>query len=131
MTQQIICEKCGSEMNDRSSGNSIWVECPKCGWGWACTTYDPSMDDETAYEIWLHPGNSQSPEVLRLIASIAGVNLLQAKKMLNVAKPIMLYKAHNEAASSQTRVQKMQAIAKSLKQNNISFFIVPDFKYDF
>lgn len=130
MTQKIICEKCGSKMIDRSSGNSIWVECPKCGWGWASTTYDPSVDDETAYEIWLSPGNSQSPEVLRLIASIAGVNLLQAKKMLNAEEPIMLYKAYNEAASSQTRAQKIQVIAKSLKQNNISFFIVPDFKYD-
>ena len=88
------------------------------------------MDDETAYEIWLHPGNTQSPEVLRLIASIAGINLLQAKKMLNAEEPIMLYKADNEVASSQTGVQKIQVIAKSLMQNNISFFIVPDYKYD-
>ena len=130
MSQRIICEKCGSEMIDRSSGNSIWVECPKCGWGWATTTYDPSLDDETAYEIWLHPGNFQSPEVLRLIAGIAGVNLLQAKKMLNTEEPIMLYKAYNETASSQSRVQKIQNIAKRLIQKNISFFIVPDFKYD-
>ena len=59
MTDKIICEKCGCEMTDRSSGDSICVECPQCGWGWATTTYDPSLDDNTAYELWLLPGNAQ------------------------------------------------------------------------
>ena len=100
MNEKMFCEKCGAEMIDRSEGDSIFVECPNCGWGWATTTYDPSMDDETEYEIWLRPGNAQSPEMLRLIADIANVNLLQAKKMLNNEEPVLLYKAYREAAAS-------------------------------
>lgn len=129
MSEKIICEKCGAEMMDRSSGGSILVECPNCGWGWASTSYDPTADDETAYEIWLKPGNSQSPEILRLIASIANINLLQAKKILSNKEPVMLYKAYGEAAAAQNKVQKTQATARRLKNANISFFIVPDFNY--
>ena len=128
MNEKMFCEKCGAEMIDRSEGDSIFVECPNCGWGWATTTYDPSMDDETEYEIWLRPGNAQSPEMLRLIADIANVNLLQAKKMLNNEEPVLLYKAYREAAAARNRVQKTQDVATRLAEANVLFYIVPDFK---
>ncbi len=130
MNEKIICEKCGAKMIDRSEGGSIFVECPNCGWGWATTTHDASMDDKTEYEIWLRPGNSQSAEILHLIADIANVNFLQAKKMLNNQEPVMLCKACNEAAASLSKVQKIQIIAGSLKKANVEFFITPDFKYE-
>ena len=130
MIEKIFCEKCGAEMIDRSEGDSIFVECPNCGWGWATTLSDPTADDDTKYEIWLQPGNSQSPEILHLIASIANVNLLQAKRMLNLQEPVLLYKAHNEAAASLNKVQRIQTIARNLKNANVDFFITPDFKYE-
>ena len=117
-------------MIDRSAVDSIFIECPNCGWGWAATAYDPTMDDETEYEIWLRPGNAQSPEILRLIAGIANINLLQAKEMLNQEEPVLLYKAYREAVAIQSKVQKTQAIAKRLSETNVLFYIVPDFKYD-
>lgn len=131
MTEKILCEKCGTEMIDRSEGGSILVECPNCGWGWATTSYDPTADDDTAYEIWLRPGNSQSTEMLRLIASVSNINYLQAKKMLNSEEPVLLYKADNEAAAIQNKVQKIQDIARRLEDANVMFFIVPDFRYDY
>lgn len=130
MIEKIICEKCGTEMIDHSKGDSIFVECPNCGWGWATTLSDPTADDDTKYEIWLRPGNPQSPEILHLIAGIANVNLLQAKKMLNHQEPVMLYKVCNEAASSLNKVQKIQRVAGNLKNANVEFFITPDFKYE-
>ncbi len=129
MSEKIICEKCGAEMIDRSTGDSIFIECPNCGWGWASTTYDSSMDDETAYEIWLCPGNSQSPEVLRLIADIANVNFLQAKMILNSKEPVMIYKAYTETVASLNKVQKIQVLGRSLKSAQVKFFISPEFKY--
>lgn len=130
MNEKIICEKCGTEMIDRSKGDSISIICPNCGWGWATTTHDPSMDDETEYEIWLRPGNAQSTEILRLIAGIANINLLQAKKLLSNEEPILLFKAHTEAVAVRNKVQKIQDIAKRLTEVNVLFFIVPDFKYE-
>lgn len=117
-------------MIDRSSGYSIVVECSKCGWGWATTTYDPTIDDDTSYEIWLMPGNPQTIEVIRLIAGIANVSYLQAKKMLGDEAPVMLYKAYNEAVASQTKVQKIQDIAGRLAGANVKFSIKPDFPYN-
>ena len=130
MNDKNICEKCGAEMIDRSSGDSIVVECSKCGWGWATTTYDPTIDDDTSYEIWLMPGNMQTLDTIRLIADIAGVNYLQAKKMLCDKAPVMLYKAYNEAVASQTGVQKIQDIAGRLAGANVIFSIKPDFPYN-
>lgn len=129
MGEKMICEKCGAEMIDRSTGESVFIECPNCGWGWATTTYDPRLDDETAYEIWLCPGNAQSPENLRLIAEIANINVLQAKRMLGNEEPVMLYKACGEAAAEQSRVQRVQSIAGKLADAGISYYITPDFKY--
>ena len=115
-------------MIDRSTGKSIIVECPNCGWGWAA--YNPGIEDETAYEIWLCPGNTQSPENLRLIAGIANINFLQAKRMMSREEPVMLYKARGEAVSEQSRVQRIQSIAGKLADAGISYFITPDFKYE-
>lgn len=130
MTEKIFCEKCGAGMIDRSEGDSVLVECPKCGWGWATTSCDPSADDDTEYEIWLRPGNTQSTEVLQLITGVANINFLQAKAMLSSDAPVILYKAYSEAAPVQTKVQKIQDISRKLTDANLMFFIVPDFSYD-
>lgn len=131
MKNKIICEQCGAEMNDYSSEGSIHVECPKCGWGWATTTYDASLDDETAYEIWLEPGNVQSSDILRMIANIASVNYLQAKKLLSSDEPVRIYTAHLESVSEHSKVQQIQKIARQLTDAQVKFHIVPDFSYTF
>ena len=130
MSEQILCEKCGAQMMPLLEYGSVGMTCPHCGWGWATTSSESTANDDTAYEVWLCSGNSQSPEVLRLIAGIANVNLLQAKKMLNSKEPVMLYKARSEAAASLNKVQKIRIIARSLKSAKIEFFISPEFKYE-
>lgn len=130
MSEQILCEKCGTQMIPLLEYGSVGMTCPNCGWGWATTSSDPTADDDTEYEIWVCPGNSQSPAVLRLIADIANVNLLQAKKMLGSQEPVMLYKACNEAAAALNKVQKILVIAGRLKSAKVEFFITPDFKYE-
>ncbi len=130
MTDKYVCEKCGTEMVNRSSKYSVVVECPKCGWGWATTSYDPTDDDNTEYEIWLLPGNVQTMETMRLIAHIASINYLQSKKMLESETPVMLYKACHEAVANLNKVQRIQDIAKKLNGSNIRFFVVPEFPYE-
>ena len=131
MTDKIICEKCGSEMNNRSSEGSIFIECPKCGWGWATTVYDATAEDDTSYEVWLLPGNPKTQKILRLIAGLANVNFLQAREMLNSETPVLLYKAVHEAVAEKNKVQRIQEIAKVLQTANIRFSISPDFPYTF
>lgn len=131
MTDKLICEKCGAEMVDRSVGASICIECPKCGWGWATTTYDLTDDDHTSYEIWLAPGNPQSLDVIRLIADIANINFVQAKRTLASEKAIMIYKAHPEAVAEMNMMQRTRCIAQRLFNAGLRFSILPDFPYDY
>lgn len=120
MTDKVICEKCGTEMVDRSVGASISIECPKCGWGWATTTCDITDDDHTPYEIWLAPGNPQSLDAIRIIADIANINLVQAKMTLASEKAIMIYKAHPEAVAEMNMVQRTRYIARRLANAGLS-----------
>lgn len=131
MTEKVICEKCGNEMIDRSYGDSIHIECPNCGWGWATTTYDPCLDDTTAYEIWISPGNKQSSENLRIIAKICHINFLQAKRVLNSSVPERLYPFIETSCSTQNRVLDIKKIANILLIAHINFYIAPDFPYEY
>lgn len=131
MTEKMICEKCGSEMIDQSIGDSICIECPKCGWGWATTTYDPTCEDRTPYEVWLELGNQQTLEILRLIANVAGVNFIQAKTILSSESPVMIYRACPEAAAEKNMVQQIQDVARKLLDAGVQFSIKPDFTYDY
>lgn len=127
----MICEKCGAEMVDRSGVKSICIECPQCGWGWATTTYDPTDEDCTPYEIWVLPGNPQSLDAIRLIACIANINFIQAKKSLACEKAFMVFKVHPEAVAETNMVQRIKDVARRLDNAGFRFFISPDFPYDY
>ena len=53
------CVKCGHEMLDHSTAQTICLECPNCGWGFATTLSQPLNEDMTDYEIYLNPGNPE------------------------------------------------------------------------
>ena len=46
------CVKCGHEMLDHSTAQTICLECPNCGWGFATTLSQPLNEDMTDYEIY-------------------------------------------------------------------------------
>lgn len=131
MTEKIICEKCGNEMENHSYNDSIHIECPNCGWGWATTTYDQSLDDTTAYEIWILPGNAHSAEILKTIAKIAHINILQAKKLLNKSEPTKLYPYSNYPCNTLNRIHEIKEFARILQTRNIQFYISPSFPYKY
>ena len=118
-------------MIDRSSEGSIVMECPKCGWGWATTTYNPIADDMTDYEIWLSPVNETTLRSIKLISGLINCNYNQAKTVLASTEPYLLYKAKDESISSQYKAERVQTIAKKLKEGNILFSILPEFPYKY
>lgn len=78
-------------------------------YAWSVRTADgdlqphcPSLTDEdmTDYKIYLNPGNTETMEHIKLISAICHVNYLQARKLLSSQKPVLIYKAEQEAASS-------------------------------
>ena len=87
-------------------------------------------DDNTDYEIWLQPGNTGNTSNIKLVADIANVNFVQAKQLLDSNCATMIYKAVSESATTMPKAQRVQIIAKRLKETEISFSISPDFPYD-
>ena len=101
-----------------------------CGWGFATSLSQPLDEDMTDYKIYLNPGNTETMEHIKLISAICHVNYLQARKLLSSQKPVLIYKAEQEAASSLSKAGKVLQAAKCLKESSLEFSIIPDFPYE-
>jgi hypothetical protein len=130
MSEIILCEKCGEQMININSEHTVGMTCPKCGWGWVTSRFDPIATDETDYSVFIKPDNPAVPSNIKLIADIAGVNFLQAKKLLSSGNDELVYKAKNESASTMYKAQRVQAVAKKLKEAGIVFTITPEFPFE-
>ena len=86
MSLNSICEKCGEQMISIQDERTVGMTCPRCGWGWVTSYFDPITTDNTDYSIFIKPDNPATASNIKLIADIAGVNFLQAKKLLSSRK---------------------------------------------
>ncbi|MCQ2555455.1 MAG: hypothetical protein MJ171_07370 [Clostridia bacterium] len=126
----MICEKCGTEMKKIERELSKGMECPNCGWGWITTDLEPILTDDTEYVIWLCQGNESCTSNIKLIAEIANLNYVQAKKLLCSNHTELLYKAIDVSAATISKAQRVQEIAKRLSEAGILFEITPDFPFE-
>ena len=124
------CEKCGYEMENHSTAQTVCMECPHCGWGFAATMPRPLDEDMTDYKIYLNPGNAETMENIKLISAVCHVNYLEARKLLSSQEPVLIYKAEQEAASPLSKAEKVMQTAKSLKECSLVFSIIPAFPYE-
>lgn len=85
MNEKTICEKCGAQMLPIDPHKPVGMKCPKCGWGWATTYIEPIKEDSTDYTVILLADNVPSKESIKTIAGIAGINFIQAKRMIENA----------------------------------------------
>jgi hypothetical protein len=126
----MICEKCGADMKEIHDAFSEGMECPNCGWGWVTTNVGAIADDNIDYEIWLKPGNACNTGNIKLIADIANVNFIQAKGLLSSSQAVLIYKAVSESVATMPKANRVQAVARKLKNAEVAFTISPDFPYD-
>lgn len=119
MNGRIICEKCGAEMLSIDQYKPVGMKCPKCGWGWATTFIEPIKEDTTDYTVILCSDNVPSKESIKAIAGIAGINFLQAKKMIENA-PTRLF------VGKAVTVKEVIAI---LNASAISYQVEPKFPH--
>ena len=118
--EKIICEKCGHEMVDKSSGPYVAVECPNCGHGW--TTYDFALEDEivtddTVYSVTLLK-NDSTIEKIKCVSCLSGKNYIESKNILiNGGELISGFAPH------------IKNVKSELEKGGILFKISPDYKY--
>ena len=119
MSEKIICEKCGAEMQPHHKGSTCGMLCPKCGWGWVTTYSSPIDADETMYTISFCKPEKATAAMVKLYAKLTGANFTQAKKALeegNAAFSAL-------AADIQKYIEKIHA-------TGVQFDITPDYPYD-
>jgi len=112
-----ICLECGAEMLYFREGHCCGLKCTKCENGIATTA--PIVTDPTAYAVALKPSNRSAVGNVRLIANIAGVNWLQAKKLIESA-PSEIFRG---------QALKVQGIKNQLEAAGIKYKIEPEFPY--
>ena len=116
---KIICEKCGAEMQPIDPKFHCGMMCPQCGWGWATTSYDPMLEDNTEYCIILQAGNSKSEDVIKVLSHITGQNYLNTRKMITDA-PIKIYSG---------RANLVNTVIQELDIAGIQYETDPEFPY--
>ena len=119
MTENMICEKCGAVMEKADPNLPIGMLCPKCGWGWVTSYIEPIYTDHTLYRVILLPDTPYSKDNLLLIAEIAGINILQAKKVFEDI-PTDIYSG---------KAVEVKEVIQKLEEKSISFKIEPEFPY--
>ncbi len=114
-----ICEKCGTEMIPINADIPIGMTCPKCGWGWATSYIDPMLEDETEYSISLSNNPEISMSIIKVIASIANTNYVQAKELIESGNATIYTGNAFEA----------KKVIDILKTNSINYLVNPEFPY--
>lgn len=117
--EKIECNNCGAEMQPIDHNYASAMKCPKCGYSWVTTNYDPKKDDKTIYSIIVQPGNSHSIDTIRAISSITGLNSVAIKSALTHAPSSLL----------SDNAERINIIAKELESLSIAFVIDPVFPY--
>ena len=66
MSEKIICEKCGTEMQSHHKGSTCSMLCPKCGWGWVMTYPANSASKRKARIDEFAPDDASRKQIVRL-----------------------------------------------------------------
>lgn len=118
MSEKIICEKCGSEMECFIKDSICGTTCKNCGWGWVTTYQEPIKLDNASYTLCIKQIENPSIGTIRCIAHLLACNFLEAKNKLQ-----------NKIIFTEKAIAILD-IALELKKNNITFTITPDFPYE-
>lgn len=130
MTEIILCKQCGEKMVALNKEHTIGMNCPKCGWGFVTSHFNTIETDDTDYSIFIQPKNLASVSNIKLLSDIAGINFLQAKKLIDSKDSQLIYRSENLSACTESKAQQVLLVAKKLKKAGIVFFITPDFPFD-
>lgn len=117
--ENALCEKCGAVMEVRKQSTTEGVFCPSCGWA-VVTSHVPEMlQDITKYKMYLLSADPQNKEQLKAVSGVANVNFLQAKKMSQEERPLVV---EDEALA-------INEARKTFDKLSIRYEIEPTFPY--
>lgn len=113
------CEKCGTVMMPFKEDKTAGMRCPKCGWNFTATQFDPIDLDETIYTAKFDAITNPSKYQLKIVSKILNANFLVAARLLKEGN-----------ASFSGKANEIQNKLKDAKGLDIHYKISPEFKYD-
>lgn len=115
-----VCPRCGSPVEARSLGSTRGLFCKSCDWSVVTTHLPDILQDPTSYEIKLSSGDFKNDSHLEVIAQLAGVNLLAARKLLQGPDGFVIFTGH---------ARKVAMARDKLKSVGLEFGIEPSFPW--
>lgn len=91
MSEKIICEKCGTEMQPHHKDSTCGMLCPNCGWGWVTTCSSPIDADETMYTISFCKPEKTTAAMVKLYAKLTEQISCRSKKPWEKVTPFFLH----------------------------------------
>ncbi len=113
------CEKCGADTEFRVEGSTEGFFCTQCDWALVTTQIPEIAQDITRYKMYLLSADPHNKEQIKLISEVANINFLQARKMTQEERPLII----------QGEALAIDKARKVFSQASIEYEIEPDFPY--
>ncbi len=113
------CEECGADTEYRVEGSTEGFFCTQCDWALVTTRISEIAQDITKYKMYLLSADSKNKEQLKAVSEVANVNFLQAKKMSQEDRPLVV---EDEALA-------INEARKTFDKLSIRYEIEPNFPY--
>jgi hypothetical protein len=104
------CEKCSSTLEYRQEKRIQGLYCDSCGWVVVTSYFSEAESDPAAYAVVVYGVASPELSQIRAVADMAGVNFLEAKRLLT-QETFQAFKG--KRAKAQEAFQRLQAVGLS------------------
>ena len=115
----MICEKCKSKMvyacEDSVEG---WL-CHNCGFEILTSHIDNMAQDMKEYSVYIMHTDNIDKDKIKLVSQIAGVNFIDARRMLLSSNSCIL----------KAKAIEVKRVANQLRKAGIPFKVIPQFNY--
>jgi large subunit ribosomal protein L7/L12 len=99
-------------------GAGYGMVCPKCGWGWTTSHFEPILLDDTDYHVLL-TSNSSTITVIKMVSKIANCNYIEAHRLVENA-PVEVFSG---------KAVDVKPVKEKLESAGVGFNIEPKFPY--
>lgn len=113
------CPRCGKKLISNIEGSSIIFKCCNCDYVIVTSNIDKILEDETIYTIFVEKNDIINNNMFKTISKIKNCNFLEAKKLLESGRFILL----------KGLAREIDGVVHKLIENNISFNIEPEYTY--
>ncbi|WP_152412649.1 hypothetical protein [Xanthomonas phaseoli] len=112
------CEVCGGRLDIYMDGRTQGLICNNCGWSIVTTVTPEINSDNSEYSIRCS-GDFSKSEHVRMVASIVGVNFIEARKFLKQGSFVILT----------GKAPRVYDLIKKLQTAGLDFQVDPHFKW--